>query len=307
MTRPLEGIRVLDLTHMLSGPFAAMMLTDMGTETIKVEPLGGEGTRRWLENDPEYSIEGMSVYFMTLNRSKKSVAIDLKSPEGLEIFYGLVRESDVVISNYAVGVCEKLKIDYATLSKINPRIVNCCISGFGSDGPDHQRPSFDLVAQAASGMMSVTGTDVDHPVRTGTPMGDIGAGMFAATGILAALLERNRSGEGQDVDISMLDCQVSMLSYLVSMYGFTGEDPEPMGNAHSVHVPYNSYTVSDGHIVIAVLTDGGPSCGTTYAYDGTFTGDTVEGMGLRFSFSATRVSEYSPKIRSTRRSLPPLP
>jgi crotonobetainyl-CoA:carnitine CoA-transferase CaiB-like acyl-CoA transferase len=255
MAKPLEGIRVLDLTHMLSGPFAAMMLTDMGTETIKVEPLRGESTRRWLENDPEFSIEGMSVYFMTLNRNKQSMALDLKSPQGLEVFHDLVRCSDVVISNFAPGVCERLGIDYPSLKQLNPRIINCAISGYGSDGPDYRRTSFDLVAQAASGMMSVTGTDKDHPVRTGTPMGDIGAGMFAASGIMAALLERERSGEGQHVDISMLDCQVSMLSYLVSMVGFSGRDPEPMGNAHSVHVPYNTFRASDGHIVIAVLTD----------------------------------------------------
>ncbi len=253
--KPLEGIRVLDLTHMLSGPYGAMMLADMGAETIKVEPLKGEGTRRWLENDPEFSIEGMSVYFLTLNRNKKSMALDLKAPGGLEVFYDLVRQSDVVISNFAVGVCDRLGIGYEKLKSINPRIITCCISGFGSDGPDNLRPSFDLVAQAASGMMSVTGTDAEHPVRTGTPMGDIGAGLFAATGILAALCERYRSGTGQHVDISMLDCQVSLLNYMVSMYGFSGVNPEPMGNAHSVHVPYNSYTVADGHIVIAVLTD----------------------------------------------------
>lgn len=255
MNKPLEGIRVLDLTHMLSGPYAAMMLTDMGTETIKIEPLKGESTRRWLENDPEYSIEGMSVYFLTLNRNKHSVAVDLKTTEGLEIFYDLVRQSDVVISNFNVGVCDRLKIDYETLKAINPRIITCCISGFGSDGPDNRRPSFDLVAQAASGMMSVTGTDKEHPVRTGTPIGDIGAGLFAATGILAAIVERTRSGVGQHVDISMLDCQISLLNYMVSMYGFSGRNPEPMGNAHSVHVPYNTYAVADGHIIIAVLTD----------------------------------------------------
>ncbi len=255
MSRPLEGLRVLDLTHMLSGPFATMMLADMGAETIKIEPLKGEATRRWLENDPEFSIEGMGVYFLTLNRNKKSVAIDLKAPEGLAVFYDLVRQSDVVISNFKADVPGRLKIDYESLRSVNPGIINCCISGFGSDGPDHDRPSFDLVAQGTSGMMSVTGTDADHPVRTGTPMGDIGAGLFAANGILAAVYERSKSGVGQHVDISMLDCQVSLLNYLVSMYGFNGIDPKPMGNAHSVHVPYNTYRASDGHIVIAVLTD----------------------------------------------------
>ncbi len=255
MSRPLEGIRVLDLTHMLSGPFATMVLADMGAETIKVEPLCGERTRRWLENDPEFSIDGMSVYFLTLNRNKKSVAIDLKSPDGLEVFYDLVRQCDVVISNFTIGVTQRLKIEYESLQSINPRIISCCISGFGSDGPDNLRPSFDLVAQGTSGMMSVTGTDAEHPVRTGTQMGDIGASLFAATGILAAVHERGRSGIGQHVDISMLDCQISLLNYLVSMYGFSGRNPELMGNAHSVHVPYNTYAASDGHIVIAVLTD----------------------------------------------------
>ncbi len=234
---------------------AGLVLADMGAETIKVEPLCGERTRRWLENDPEFSIDGMSVYFLTLNRNKKSVAIDLKSPDGLEVFYDLVRQCDVVISNFTIGVTQRLKIEYESLQSINPRIISCCISGFGSDGPDNLRPSFDLIAQGTSGMMSVTGTDAEHPVRTGTQMGDIGASLFAATGILAAVHERGRSGIGQHVDISMLDCQISLLNYLVSMYGFSGRNPEPMGNAHSVHVPYNTYAASDGHIVIAVLTD----------------------------------------------------
>ena len=255
MNRPLEGIRVLDLTHMLSGPFGAMMLADMGAETIKVEPLHGEGTRKWCQDDPELSIDGMGVYFMTLNRNKQSVAVDLKSPGGRDVFLDLVRVSDVVINNFAVGVPERLGIDYAALSAVNPRIITCSITGYGSDGPDNQRPAFDIVSQAISGMMSVTGSDAEHPVRTGTPVGDIGAGLFAATGVLAALLERETSGRGQHVDISMLDCQLSLLNYLVSMFGFNARNPVPMGNSHLVHVPYNSYRTSDGFIVIAVLTD----------------------------------------------------
>ncbi|MFT5139003.1 MAG: CoA:oxalate CoA-transferase [Lysobacterales bacterium] len=253
--KPLAGIRILDLTHMVSGPFGGMVLADMGAETIKVEPLQGEGTRKWCENDPEMSIDGMGVYFMTLNRNKKSVAIDLKTPDGLELFYDLVRVSDVVLNNFGAGVPERLKIDFDSLSQVNPGIITCSITGYGSDGPDNQRAAFDIVAQATSGMMSVTGTDVDHPVRTGTPVADIGAGIFAATGILAAIVERQTSGLGQHVDISMLDCQLSVLNYLVSMYGFTGNDPVPMGNSHIVHVPYNNYVTADGFIVIAVLTD----------------------------------------------------
>ena len=251
----LEGIRILDLTHMLSGPFGTMLLADLGADTIKVEPLAGEGTRRWCENDPDLSVDGMGVYFMTLNRNKRSMALDLKSPAGLDLFFDLVRESDVVISNFGSGVTERLGINPERLRAENPRIITCCISGYGSDGPDHQRPSFDLVAQAAGGMMSVTGPDAEHPVRTGPPVADIGSGLYAAMGILAALVERDRSGEGQHVDISMLDCQISLLNYLVSMSGFSGRDPVPMGNAHSVHVPYNSYRTADGFIVIAVLTD----------------------------------------------------
>jgi CoA:oxalate CoA-transferase len=253
--KPLTGIRVLDLTHMVSGPFGGMVLADLGAETIKIEPLQGEGTRKWCENDPEMSIEGMGVYFMTLNRNKKSVAIDLKSPEGLGVFHDLVRVSDVVLNNFGAGVPERLNIDFESLSTINPGIITCSITGYGSDGPDNQRAAFDIVSQATSGMMSVTGTDEDHPVRTGTPIGDIGAGIFATTGILAAIVERQSSGLGQHVDISMLDCQLSVLNYLVSMFGFTGRDPVPIGNSHIVHVPYNNFRTADGFIVIAVLTD----------------------------------------------------
>lgn len=255
MPGPLEGVRILDLTHMVSGPFAGMTLADMGAETIKVEPLTGEGTRKWCQDDPEMSIEGMGVYFMTLNRNKQSVAVNLKDEQGMAVFHDLVRVSDVVLSNFSAGVPERLGIDFDSLGSVNPRIITCCVNGYGSDGPDNQRPAFDIVAQATSGMMSVTGTDEDHPVRAGTPIGDIGAGVFAVTGILAAIIERQQTGKGQHVDISMLDCQWSLLNYLVSMYGFSGRNPEPMGNSHSVHVPYNSYPTADGFIVIAVLTD----------------------------------------------------
>ena len=254
MNKTLGGIRVLDLTHMLSGPFAAMMLADLGAETIKVEPLQGEGTRRWCEHDPEYSIEGMGVYFLTLNRNKQSVALDLKSGPGLGVFHDLVRKSDVVISNFGPGVAERLKIDYPALSAINPRIVTCCITGYGADGPDFQRASFDLVAQATGGMMSVTGLGPEQPLRTGPPIADIGGGLYAAMGVLAALLERQRSGQGQHVDISMLDCQLSLLNYLVSMTGFTGRDPQPAAGRGANAVfeavllePAGAGATGDGH------------------------------------------------------------
>jgi CoA:oxalate CoA-transferase len=253
--KPLAGIRVLDLTHMLSGPYGAMILADLGADVIKVEPLEGEGTRKLLARDPKNSIDGMGAYFITLNRNKRSVCIDLKSAAGLEVFYELVKQADVVFSNFGAGVPERLKIDHAHLSAVNPRIVTCAVTGFGSNGPRYQRPAFDQVAQAVGGGMSITGTDPDHPVRAGIPIGDLGGGAFAVMGILAALLERERSGRGQDVDISMQDCQVSLLNYMATMYFLSGENPHPIGNSHFVHVPYNSYRVKDGFIIVAVITD----------------------------------------------------
>lgn len=253
--KSLAGVRVLDLTHMLSGPYGTMILADLGAETIKIEPLQGEGTRKLLADDPRNSLDGMGAYYITLNRNKKSVALNLKDAAGLAVFYDLVRQTDVVVSNFGVGVPERLKIDYETLRGINPRIITCTVTGFGSDGPKPDRPAFDQVAQATGGGMSITGTDPEHPVRSGIPIGDLGGGMFAVMGVLAALMERERSGQGQHVDISMLDCQVSMLNYMATMYFLSGQDPYPIGNSHFVHVPYNTYRTADGFIVIAVITD----------------------------------------------------
>ena len=240
---------------MLSGPYASMILADLGAETIKVEPLAGEGTRRLLENDPKHSLDGMGAYFLTLNRNKKSIAIDLKNDRGRALFHELVGVSDIVISNFTPGVPERLGIDYASLCAVNPRIVACTVTGFGSSGPGHRRPAFDQVAQATGGGMSITGPDREHPVRAGIPIGDLGGGMFGVMGILAALYERERSGRGQEVDISMLDGQISMLNYMATMHFLSGENPYPIGNSHFVHVPYNTFACSDGFIVIAVITD----------------------------------------------------
>lgn len=255
MNKPLEGIRILDLTHMLSGPYCGMILADLGAETIKVEPLQGEGTRKLLATDPENSLNGMGAYYITLNRNKQSVCIDLKSAEGLKVFYQLVEEADVVINNFGAGVPGRLKIDYEHLKQVNPAIITCSITGFGNHGPNYKRPSFDQVAQATGGGMSITGTDPDNQVRAGIPIGDLGGGMFAVMGIQAALLERTKSGEGQDVDISMLDCQISLLNYMATMHLMSGKDPYPIGNSHFVHVPYDTFKTADGYIVIAVITD----------------------------------------------------
>jgi CoA:oxalate CoA-transferase len=255
MTKALAGIRILDLTHMLSGPYATMILADLGAETIKVEPLGGEGTRALLATDPQHSIDGMGAYFITLNRNKKSVCIDLKSERGLALFYRMVASADLVVDNFSAGVTQKLRIDRDSLSAHNPRIITCTVTGFGSDGPHYQRPAFDQVVQAIGGGMSITGFDPQHPVRAGIPIGDLGGGMFAVMGLLAALLERERSGLGQHVDISMLDCQISMLNYMATMHFLSGQDPTPIGNSHFVHVPYNTFRTADGFIVIAVIFD----------------------------------------------------
>jgi len=255
MNKPLAGIRIIDLTHMLSGPYGAMILSDMGADTIKVEPLQGEGTRKLLASDPKNSLDGFGAYYITLNRNKRSVAIDLKTEEGKQVFYKLVQQADVVISNFGPGVPERLGIDYDTLSKHNERIITCTITGFGSSGPAANRPAFDQVAQAFGGGMSITGHHTDEPIRAGIPIGDLGGGMFSVMGILGAIIERQSSGKGQHVDISMLDCQISMLNYMATMHFLSGENPYPIGNSHFVHVPYNSYRTKDGHIILAVITD----------------------------------------------------
>ncbi len=252
----LEHITVLDLTHMLSGPYGTMLLADLGARTIKVEPPGsGEGTRRLLENDPDYARGGMGAYYLTLNRNKESVCVDLKSAEGKAVFLDLVRRADVVFDNFSAGVTQRLGIDFEALSQVNPRIVTCSVTGFGQTGPETQRPAFDQVVQAMGGGMSITGTPESGPTRSGIPIGDLGGGMFGAMGVLAALAERERTGRGQHVDISMLDAQISLLNYMATMHLMSGHVPRGIGNGHFVHVPYNSYPTADGHIIIACIGD----------------------------------------------------
>jgi crotonobetainyl-CoA:carnitine CoA-transferase CaiB-like acyl-CoA transferase len=252
----LQHITILDLTHMLSGPYGTMLLTDLGARTIKVEPPGtGEGTRRLLENDPEYSRDGMGAYFLTLNRGKRSVCIDLKSEAGLEVFLDLVRQADVVFDNFSVGVPRRLGIHHEALSAVNPRIITCSVTGFGETGPGTHRPAFDQVVQAMGGGMSITGTPATGPIRSGIPIGDLGGGLFGAIGVLAALAERERTGRGQHVDISMLDAQISMLNYMSTMHLMSGRVPQGIGNGHFVHVPYNCYPTADGHVIVACIGD----------------------------------------------------
>ncbi len=254
--KALENLLILDLTHMLSGPYATMLLADMGAQTIKIEPPGkGEITRKALSENPEYSRSGLGPYFLTLNRNKRSIAIDLKSPVGLEIFYGLVKIADIVIDNFSAGVTKRLKIDHDTLSSINPKIVTCSVTGFGETGPETDRPAFDQVVQGMGGGMSITGQPEGPPLRAGIPIGDLSGGLFGALGVLAAICARGTTGRGQHVDVSMLDCQISLLNYMATMYLLSGKDPEPLGNAHFVHIPYNTLRTKTDWIIIAVIGD----------------------------------------------------
>ena len=254
--KALSDIVMLDLTHMLSGPFAAMLLADLGAQTIKVEPPGtGEMTRGLLGDDPRYAYKGMGPYFRTLNRNKKSVCIDLKRPEGRALFHELAAKADIVVNNFRPGVPERLSIDHATLAAINPRIVTCSVTGFGEEGPDCDRTAFDVVAQGYGGGMSITGEADGPPIRAGVPMGDLSSGLFGAVAMLAALHARDVTGQGQHIDLSMQDCQVSLLSYIAAMHLLSGEVPRQFGNAHPIYVPYNAFPTRDRWLIIAVVKD----------------------------------------------------
>tara|TARA_B100001057_G_scaffold495750_1_gene595509 strand:+ start:2587 stop:3795 length:1209 start_codon:yes stop_codon:yes gene_type:complete len=254
--KPLNGIKVIDLTHMLAGPYAGMVIADLGAEVVKIEPLlTGEMTRGLLKTDPNYSYKDFGAYFLTLNRNKKSVSLNLKSKEGLDVFYELVKSADVVLNNFSAGVVKKLKVDFESLKSINPKIITCSITGFGETGPHSSRPAYDQIVQAYSGGMSITGPDVNTPTRAGIPIGDLGSGLYSVIGILSALLSREQTNKGQHIDISLLDVQISLLTYMATMQTLSDIDPEPIGNAHFVHVPYNSFTTQNGFVVIAVITD----------------------------------------------------
>lgn len=243
---PLSGLRILDLTQFLAGPFCTQILADLGAEIIKIEPHAGDPTRAL----PPYFYKGDSAYFLAINRSKRSLVLDLSTEAGRNIFYDLVRRADAVIEAFRPGVAKKLGAHYDAIKNINPRIVYCSISGFGQDGPYATRPAYDMIVQALSGAMSLTGEIGGRPVRSGTPIGDLNAGQSAATAILAALWERERSGVGQSIDISMLDVQVAMLSYLGQYYLISGNVPGLQGRGHMSIPTYNAFCARDGRDVL---------------------------------------------------------
>ena len=248
---PLEGVRVLDLTRVLAGPAASLALADLGAEVIKIEPPGaGDETRTF----PPFR-DGESHYYLSINRGKKSIVVDLKSDTGVALVRDLAAKCDVLIENYRPGVMDRLGLGYEALAAINPRLIYCSISGFGMTGPLRDRPSFDIVLQALSGALSVNGEPGGTPTKLGIPLGDLVGGINGPIGILAALHERNTTGRGRLIDVSLLDGMIGLLGYLAQLAFFTGEDPKPQGSQHPNLVPYGQFPAQDGAIIIACLTN----------------------------------------------------
>ncbi|MFC1952861.1 CaiB/BaiF CoA transferase family protein [Chloroflexota bacterium] len=249
MAKPLSGIRILDLSWVLAGPFATMVLSDLGAEVIKLErPESGD-----LARGTSPFINGESAYFMNLNRGKKSITINLKTTQGKRLFMKLVKNIDVIVENFVPGTMKKLGLDYEVVKKQNPGIIYASISGFGQTGPCAQQRALDIIIQAMGGMMSITGEPDGPPVRPGASLGDITAGLFTTIGILTAIIERKKSGRGQMLDISMLDCQLAILENAFIRFFATGKIPERTGTRHPTYTPFQAFESKDGYIVISMV------------------------------------------------------
>jgi len=243
----LQGIRVLDLGRVLAGPFCAQILGDLGAEVIKVERVdGGDDTRAW--KPPE--VGGEAAYYFSVNRNKKSLALDLARPEGRDIVMSLARQCDVLVENFRPGVTARLGIDYESMSQASPALIYCSISGFGQSGPMARRPAYDYVIQALSGVMSITGEPDGSPLRCGAAVVDYPTGLWGAIAILAALMARQRTGRGQHIDLSMLDCTLLLMSHLASQYLADGTLPQRVGNGHASIVPMDVYDTLDGPLMV---------------------------------------------------------
>ena len=251
MAKPLQGVRVLDLTRVLAGPFCTMLLQDLGAEVLKIEMPGtGDDSRSF---GP--FLEERSLYFMSINRGKRSMTLNLKTEAGREVLRKLVLDSDVLVENFRPGVMEKLGLGWETLREINPSLIYAASSGYGHTGPDSNKPAYDILAQAEGGVMSVTGWPGGAPVRVGCSIGDITAALFTANGITAALYQRESTGEGQKIDVAMLDCQVAILENALARYQVTGLPPEPLGNRHPTITPFQAYRAADEYLVVAMGND----------------------------------------------------
>ncbi len=259
MPGPLAGLRVLELARILAGPWGGEVLADLGAEVVKVERAGaGDDTRGW---GPPFvpAADGGDLgaaYYHAANRGKRSIEVDFETEEGRQIVRKLAVRSDILIENFKVGGLAKFGLDYENLSRLNPRLIYCSVTGFGQNGPYSHRPGYDLLVQGMGGIMSVTGTPDGEPMRIGVPFADIFSGVYAVIGILAALAEREKAGRGSHIDIALLDVQVGVLANQALSFLVTGKVPQRLGNAHPVVVPYQVFPVSDGHVIIAAGNDG---------------------------------------------------
>ncbi|MGX1900685.1 CaiB/BaiF CoA transferase family protein [Thermolongibacillus altinsuensis] len=252
MTGALDGIRILDMTRVLAGPYSTMILGDLGADVIKVEaPGGSDDTRFW---GPPFQ-NGVSAYYISANRNKRSITVNLKTEEGKEVIRRLAKTVDVVIHNFKTGTMEKLGLDYNALSSLNPQLIYCSITGFGETGPYRHLPGYDYIIQAMSGWMSITGTESSGPLKVGVAITDVFTGLYAAIAVQAALLARAKTGRGQKIDLSLFDSAISTLVNVASNYLMSGEVPKRLGNDHPNIVPYSTYEASDGLLVIAVGND----------------------------------------------------
>ncbi|MCC7047904.1 MAG: CoA transferase [Alphaproteobacteria bacterium] len=248
---PLAGLLVVDLTRVLAGPYCTLVLQDLGATVVKVEtPQGGDDARHY---GP--FVKGKSAYFMSLNRGKRSIALDLKAPQDRAVFERMVARADILVENYRPGTMDKLGYGWQALRAINRRLIYAAVSGFGQTGPYKNRAAYDMVVQAMGGVMSLTGHDDGKPTRVGTSIGDITAGLFGTIGILSALEHRHCSGEGTMVDVAMLDCQIAILENAIARYAATGQVPGPMGARHPSITPFEALKAADGHMVIAAGND----------------------------------------------------
>jgi len=247
--KPLDDLFIVDLSRILSGPVCTMLLADMGAQVVKVEPPPlGDDSRQW---GPPF-IGGISTYFLSINRNKKSLGLNLKMDDGRRVLWKLIERADVLIENFRPGVLDKLGFGYNAVAKVNPRTVYCSISGFGHTGPYRDRPGYDVIAQGESGMMDLTGYPDGPPAKLGASLADIVAGLYACNGILLALLARHKTGTGQHVDVSLLDGMVSTLTYHALIYLTTGRSPQRLGTRHPSIVPYECFQAKDGFVNIAV-------------------------------------------------------
>lgn len=250
-TKPLEGIKIIDMTRVLAGPYCAMVLQDLGAEVIKIEnPKTGDDSRFF----GPYK-NGKSLYFTAINCGKKSVSLNLKAPEAKEILIGMVKKADVLLENFRPGTMEKFGLGYETLKEANPRLIYAATSGFGHTGPDAAKPAYDILVQARGGLMSLTGQPDAAPTIVGVSIGDILAGVFTATGVTTALYQREKTGLGQKIDVSMLDCQVAIMENAMARYQATRAVPKPQGCKHPTVAPFQSFKASDRYFVIAVAND----------------------------------------------------